>query len=241
MCGPIPRQMVSFTQYIPTPIMHTSDHQASNPTQPDIQIGKYDSRYGVDPINRHLVRGYTEMVTDRIDDGWTCNLVTFLFSQRPGRRPAVISQMKDEIQRVYSTLVTRVHRKPRTASPDDLPLMIAAADLPVHKRDRSSSPTVLCNGGLHFHAVLLIPLRSRLDGSFEDHFRSNQAMYCGKRRAISAIHVEQVTGDHERVVDYVLKTVLRGSVSYDEGVLLLPRASQELASDRPIPSPGFTQ
>jgi hypothetical protein len=44
--------------------------------------------------------------------------------------------MKDEIQGFYSTLVTRTHRKPRTASPDELPLLIAVADLPVYKRDR---------------------------------------------------------------------------------------------------------
>jgi len=221
-------------------MMHSTNHQASHLTPPAIQIDQYNSRYGVDPINRHLVQGYTEMVTDRIDDGWTGNLVTFLFSQLPGTRSAVINQMKDEIQRVYSTLVTRVHRKPRTASPDDLPVMIAAVDLRVYKRERSSLPTVLCNGGLHFHAVLLIPPRSRLEGSVKEHFGSNEGLYRGRRRVVTTIHVEPLTGDHERVVDYVLKTVLRGSVSYDEGVLLLPRASQELASGYP-PGRDFTQ
>ena len=221
--------------------MQTTDHQAGNPTPPATHIGQYESRYGVDPINRHLVQGYTEMVTDRIDDGWTGNLVTFLFSQLPGTRSAVINQMKNEIQRVYSTLVTRVHRKPRTASPDELPVMIAAADLRVYKRDRTSSPAVLCNGGLHFHALLLIPPRSRLEGSVKEHLGSNEGLYCGRRGAVSAVHVRPVTGAHERVVDYVLKTVLRGSVSYDEGILLLPRASRELSTDRPIPSLGFTQ
>lgn len=221
--------------------MHSIDHQTSNLTQPAIQIGQYNSRYGVDPINRHLVRGYTEMVTDRVNEAWICNLVTFLFSQLPGRRPAIIGQMKDEIQRVYSTLITRVHRKPRTASPDELPVLIAAADRPVHKRDRSSSPPVLCNGGLHFHAVLLIPPHSRLTDSVEEHFRSNHGLYRGNRRAITAVHVEPVTGDHERVVDYVLKTVLRGSISYDEGILLLPRTSKELVEDRPAAISGFTQ
>ena len=105
--------------------------------------------------------------------------------------------------------------EPRTTSPGELPAMIAAADLRVYKRDRTSSPTVLCNGGLHFHALLLVPPRSRLTDSVEEHFRSNQAKYCGKPRGIATIHVRPVTGDHERVVDYVLKTVLRDSVSYD--------------------------
>jgi hypothetical protein len=159
----------------------------------------------------------------------------------PGTRCAVIGRMKDEIQRVYSTLVTRVHRKPRTASPDQLPVMIAAADLSVYRRDRKSSPTVLCNGGLHFHAVLLIPPGSRLNCCLEEHFRSNEGLYRRRRRSISVIHVRQVTVDHERVVDYVLKTVLRGTVSYDEGILLLPRVGRELVQDRSVAVSGFTR
>ena len=171
------------------------------------------------------------MVTDRMEKGWTCNLVTFLFSQLPGTRLAVISQMKDEVQRVYSTFLTRVHRKPRTASPDKLPVLIGSADLPVYKRDRTLSPVVLCNGGLHFHALLLVPAASRLEGSVDYHFRTNKALYLGEQRTISSIHVRPVLGRHERVIDYVFKTLLRGWISYDEGILLLPRASGELTSD----------
>ena len=169
------------------------------------------------------------MVTDRIEKGWTCHLVTFLFSQLPGTRPTVINQMKDEIQRVYSTFLTRVHRKPRTASPDELPVLIAVADLPVYKRDRSSSPLVLCNSGLHFHGLLLVPPTSRLDGTLDEHFRSNHGLYLGKRSAIGGIHVRCVLDGYEHVVDYVFKTVLRGRTSYDEALLVLPRTSQELA------------
>jgi hypothetical protein len=137
--------------------------------------------------------------------------------------------MKDEIQRVYSTFLTRVHRKPRTASPDELPVLIAVADLPVYKRDRASAPAVLCNGGLHFHALLLVPPTSRFDGPLDEHFRSNPGLYLGKRSAIGSIHVRRVLHEYERVVDYVFKTALRGRTSYDEALLVLPRASQELA------------
>jgi hypothetical protein len=31
-----------------------------------------------------LIDGYTQMVTDRVRAGWSCHLVTFLFSQIPG-------------------------------------------------------------------------------------------------------------------------------------------------------------
>jgi hypothetical protein len=71
-----------------------------------------------------LVDGYTQLVTDKIKAGWSCHLVTILFSQLPGTRSTIISYMKDEVQRVYSTLLTRVHRKPRTASTDELPVLI---------------------------------------------------------------------------------------------------------------------
>jgi hypothetical protein len=37
-----------------------------------------------------------------------------------------------------------------------------------------------------------------------------------------------VVENHERVVDYVLKTILNGRLSYDEAVLVLPRSRDEL-------------
>jgi hypothetical protein len=154
--------------------------------------------------------------------------MTFPFSQLPGPRGAVIQAMKDELHRVYSTFVTRTNRKPRTASPDELPILIGTADLQVYKRDPTSSPLVVCNGGLHFHGLLLVPPTSRLRLPVEEHFRDNQDMYLGKRRLIRELDVRPVTETHERVVDYVFKTILRGRVLYDEGVLLLPRARREL-------------
>jgi hypothetical protein len=139
--------------------------------------------------------------------------------------------MKQEVQRVYSKLITRVHREPRTASPDELPILIGAVDLPVHKSNRSSAPLVQCNGGLHFHAMILIPERSRLREPLQDHFQACERLY-GMDGAISKIDVRPVTDGYERVVDYVFKTIKRGSVSYDEGALILPRARDELTSRR---------
>ena len=211
----------------------TSNQHSSLPVIPDHQtrLRKFDYRYEVDPINRQLVQGYTEIVTDRIENGWSCTLLTVLFSQLPGRRSAVIQQMKDEVQRVYSTLLTRVHRKPRTASIDELPIFIGAVDLPVYKRDRTSALKVPCNAGLHVHAVVLLPPTSRLDEPLDEHFRDNARLYSGRQGTVCGIHVRPVVDGYERVVDYVFKTVLRRHVSYDEGVLLLPRATRELTSD----------
>jgi hypothetical protein len=50
---------------------------------------------------------------------------------------------------------------------------------------------------------------------------------------ISKIDVRPVSDGYDRVVDYVFKTIKRGGrVSYDEGVLILPRTRDELTSRR---------
>jgi hypothetical protein len=158
--------------------------------------------------------------------------MTLSFFQLPGPRGAIIQAMKDELQRVYSTFVTRTIRKPRTASSDELPILIGVADLRVYKRDPKSSPLVLCNGGLHFHGLLIVPPETRLGLPVEEHFRDYQDMYLGKRRLIQEVDIRPVTETHKRMVDYVFKTILRGRVSYDEGILLLPRARDELGPAR---------
>jgi hypothetical protein len=193
--------------------------------------GKWSTTSNIDQYQIQLtLNGYTQLVTDRVKQGWSCYLVTVLFSQFPGSRSVVIGRMKHEVQRVYSTLITRVHRKPRTASPDELPILIGAADLPVHKSNRSSTPIVRCNDGLHFHALVLIPDGSRLREPLQDHIQANASLYYGSNGAISKIDVRPVIDGYERVVDYVFKTIKRGRVSYDEGVLILPRARDELTS-----------
>jgi hypothetical protein len=184
------------------------------------------------PIGSHakadLVDGYTQLVTDRVRAGWSCNLVTFLFSQLPGPRSAVIDRMKDEVHRIFSTLLTRVHRKPRMASTDELPVLIGAVDLPVYKREKASGPMFVCNGGLHVHALMLMPPTSRLKESLADYFREKREQYVGCGRAALRIDVRPVVEDHKRVVDYVLKTVLNGRLAYDDAMLVLPRSRGEL-------------
>jgi hypothetical protein len=178
---------------------------------------------------RILVDGYTQLVTDRVQAGWTCDLVTILFSPLAGSRSSVTSKMMDEVQRVYSTLVTRVHRKPRTAPIDELPVLIGTADLPVYKRDRSAITPVFCNGGLHFHILILIPPGSRLKEPLGEHLEKNRDLYVGTGTSIQRIHVEAVTKVGSRLVDYVLKTILNGRLSYDEALVVLPRARAELS------------
>jgi hypothetical protein len=196
------------------------------------EIHEYDRICRVDPVTRQQVGGFGRLVIDRMKDGWSCHFITFPFVQLPGPRGAVIQAMKGELQRVYSTFVTRTHRKPRTTPADELPFLIGAADLQVYKKDPTSSPLILCNGGLHFHGLLMVPPDTRLAAPVEEHFREYQDMYVGRRRLITKLDVRPVTETHEVAVDYVFKTILRGRVSYDDGVLVLPRTRDEIRSSK---------
>lgn len=85
---------------------------------------------------------------------------------------------------------------------------------------------VLCNGGLHFHGLLLVPPTCRLKESVDEHVQNHRDLYL---RSLADLPVRPVTHGCDRVVDYVFKTVLRGRVSYDECTLLLPRTPDEVS------------
>jgi hypothetical protein len=194
------------------------------------------------PSNR-LIGGYADLVTSRLDDGWSGSILTFLFGQLPASRRSVL--MRDEIERVYATFVTRVVRDPtRPSRLDRLPVLVGSLDMPVYKRGKDASTgDVRVNGGLHAHAILLVPPRSRLRGSVVDHFRGNDLLYrpLGRSR-IARIHVEPIVADPERVVDYVLKSMKRAPYhAIHDRLILLPRALSELPSrrDRRAETPSF--
>jgi hypothetical protein len=190
-------------------------------------------------LNRDLVGGYARFVRQRMLDGSTGHLVTFVFDRIPGSRDRAMARMRDEVLRVYSTLVTRVHRKPREASTDDLPALLSVLDLPVHKRDRSMGPTSRCNGGpLHIHALVLMPPVSRMGEGLDEHFREKSNLYVTAAGSIQRVHAVRVMTEPDRVVDYVFKSVVNGRIPYDDALMVLPRSSGELHSVGPCHEPN---
>jgi len=183
-----------------------------------------------DWIRRTMVGGYTNLVIDRVRQGWSCHLMTIMFPHIAGSQSVIIGRMKDQVQRLYSAFVTRVHRSPRSAPTDSLPVLIAAADLPVRKRDRTVNQLVRANGGLHCHGILLVPPYSRLRISVQEHFDAEANLYAGAGRLVERVHVKPVETDHSVVVDYVLKSIVNGRLAYDDAILVLPRSGAELAN-----------
>ena len=175
-----------------------------------------------------IVVGYSRMVERRVADGWKPYLLNFMFRSLPGLTPVVVGQMKQEIERVYSTFVTRVVRRPRSSAANgSLPILISCADLPVGKRIKKAAKDVRLNSGLHYNGILLMPVLSRLQSSVEAHFFENQRLYVGDRKRLDRLDVRAIATDAGYVTDYTMKTLKRRRVDYDDSVLILPKSSTE--------------
>jgi hypothetical protein len=179
-------------------------------------------------IRSACIEGFGDLAKGKMDEGWPAYMVTFMFRQLRGSSGSIRTVMLDEIGRVYSTLLTRVTRNPRKpASSGSLPIMIGSLDLPVYKRQRDSFADVAVNGGLHAHAVLLVPPTSRLRESIPDHFARLGPLYHGSR--IARIDVRPIDHDPERATAYVLKGISSRRLQYDDSMIVYPRAMSEFS------------
>lgn len=115
-----------------------------------------------------------------------------MFHDLPGPMSTQISQMHREVTKVFSSLVTRMIRKPR--SPNWVPFLPKGAfvpDLPVFKKSRILVPDASTNNGLHMHGVLLANRWGRLTDPLDVHFREKRATYLtGKIRSIDVLKIE---------------------------------------------------
>jgi hypothetical protein len=179
-----------------------------------------------------LLAGYQAFVRQRVDTGWKPYLVTLTFHHLPGKPEAVLAQMRDQAERLFRRLLTRLVRRPRGTDPALLPVFVAAPDLPVGKSHKPLRD-VIVNGGVHLHGVLLVPPGSRLRVSVDEHLRCEQTAYlvpaAGRPRVLAAIDVRPIESDIEAVVSYAMKGIARRRFSPDD-ILVLPRAGSELAT-----------
>ena len=97
-----------------------------------------------------------DWVADWVRRDWDAYLVTVMFHNLAGPRNSQIAQMHQEVTKLFSKLVTRMVRKPR--SPAWVPLLpkgIFVPDLPVVKRTRTPLKDVVTNDGLHMHGIIV--------------------------------------------------------------------------------------
>jgi hypothetical protein len=166
-----------------------------------------------------------------MEDGWDVYLLTLMFNQMRGSHESIIRRMRKEVERVYSPMLTRMIREPRKMGTDELPLLIAAPDLPVSKQKKQrASGDVRVNGGLHMHGLIAVPPNTRMNVSLDQHFQLNQKIYVCGGYPLARVHAEPITEDPGYVTEYACKAIQHGRVDLDH-IVILPRARSEAVSN----------
>jgi hypothetical protein len=161
-----------------------------------------------------LIAGYSDLIQRSItQDGLSVYFQSFMFKPLAGSLKVVLTQMNDEVQRVYSTFVARVTRNPRSqASRASLPFLITVPDRPVFKHNKQSLRDLRINNGLHLHGILCVPCTSRLKVDVPTHFKANEGLYA--RNRLLRIDIEPIYSVD--VVDYAFKALKNGNATPDD-------------------------
>src|SRR6266404_8718730 len=179
-------------------------------------------------VSTELSTAYSKWIQQYIDKyGWNPFLMTFMFKPLKGNQEAIMQQMNDEVDRVYSTFITRVVRKPNSVYQKYLysrPLLIAVPDRPVPKHAKQRLKDVTINNGRHMHGILVVPWDCRLKRDVRDHFEKYKALYVKNRLLrLDVRPIHSALGD---VVDYAFKSVKSRKVDCDD-ILIFPKSSTE--------------
>jgi hypothetical protein len=177
---------------------------------------------------KQLIISYEEMIQQRIDEGWQPYFISFMFHRIPGKPVTKKHIMEMEVERVHSTLVTFVVRKPHSASwIQYVPVFVGCPDLPVAKWEKELVRNVTVNDGWHYNRCLLLPPaeKCRLKRPLDHHFRHHQDRYYLDEFPLDRIHAKFI--ENGTMADYMLKHFKRGNVSVDD-ILILPRVGSEL-------------
>lgn len=179
---------------------------------------------------KDTITGYAGIVKQHLDDGYQGYSMTFMFNPLTGGIRRMNQQMRNGIENMYASLVTRLYRRPDAYGVIP-PTLISCPDFPVAKYEKKSLLEVTTNDGLHHHGILLIaPIPSRLKVSVPQHFSDNQSLYV-RDQVLNRIHIQPITHDVYGITDYTLKGLKTNRIQDDEAILVLPHPYR--ASARP--------
>ncbi|MCC8952703.1 hypothetical protein H8B02_04240 [Bradyrhizobium sp. Pear77] len=151
--------------------------------------------------------------------------LNFMFKQLPGKEKAIKAIMRDEVERVYSILLTREVRRPHSQLAErQMPIFVGCPDLPVPKRDKVTRRLVVANDGWHFNGVLVLSSFSR--GKFDPgiDFERLQDLFCPAERPLERICATRI--EYGSMVDYSMKALIAGRIGWDD-ILILPKSQSE--------------
>jgi hypothetical protein len=187
-------------------------------------ISKIECDYGFHstPHLKAIVDAFGKWTKKYLDMGWDGYLFQVMFHDLAGSRETKIIQMKQEVERVYNRLATRMVRKPNSLRwAGYLPIGLFVPELQVPKKRKSKKSTIAdisINDGLHMSGIILGNRWGRVRTSLVDHFaKFNDHYVTGKVRDI---YVDRIIHDPEYTVDYALKSLPRRDSSPDDLLVL---------------------
>lgn len=184
-------------------------------------------------VRLELLKAYGNWVAEWMDLGWDAYLMTVMFHNLYGPRNSQITQMHQEVTFLFTKLITRMVRKPRSPTwAPHRPKGLFIPDLPVVKRIKSPLRDVITNDGLHMHGIVLANRWCRLTDPLDVHFREKRRTYVAGK--IRSIDVDPVTDRPEYTTEYAGKGLKRLCFNPDH-ILVLPRALSELPDNDNAP------
>jgi hypothetical protein len=179
-------------------------------------------------IRSQNISGLAMLAEQRVAAGDHATLLSIMFTNLSGGPAGKMAQMRDGIDRIFRTMLTRLVRDPtRVRERGGLPILLGALDRPKATRRILSPKEAAINDGMHAHAVVLSPPACRLSVPLDQHFRDCIGLYLRDRRLLR-VDARPIRHSPDRAVEYIYKAVLSGSVPYDDGVIILPRALAEV-------------
>jgi len=153
--------------------------------------------------------------------------LNFMFGQLPPSMQSKKAIMREEVMRVYATLLTREVRRPRSSSAQgDMPRFFGCPDLPVPKRNKCTKRLTVANEGMHFNGILVLSNLGR--GQLNPELDLPREPYVRSGGHLERVHVTPI--EHDSMASYTFKTVER--YGHWDDILVLPRSRSELANKR---------
>jgi hypothetical protein len=188
-----------------------------------------DTRFGKSEHARRVIAAYVRLLQQRVKhDGWNPYFLTFMFRHLSGKKDIKLAAMEQAIVRFYSTLLTRITRNPHSAfQQSQRPILVAAPDYPVFKHDKQTLSDIAINDGLHMHAMLAVPWKSRMKEDIISHFQRYTRLYV--KDPFKRINVGEIEDNFGRVGDYMFKSIKKERCSWHD-VIVLPKDRSEIRS-----------
>lgn len=188
-----------------------------------------------DVINDYI-EGLTEIAEDKLSIGWKAYFVTIMFNEISGSSRRKKRIIEEEVVRILRYLTLHTVRYPTSQTGyRNCPFAWAVIDFPKRrasiKKNRAGLRRSDTNNGAHIHINVLVPRKTKFNGTLVDEFRNNREKYLGRSGNVQRIEVE-ATRDFAEAFEYAGKSLYSRRVTVDD-IIVFPEAASEHSNPRP--------